>query len=129
MVQRRGGAGVLVESLPALGVTGDRGGKDLQSEVAIEPGVASPPHLAHSSRSERREDLVGAEARAGGERHQTTRTSPDSSISPSLVRSGRDKVRAAAQIKASNGSSLGRCFAANKICVFEGCRRVYGALL
>ncbi len=39
---------------------------------------------------------------------QITRTSPDSAMSASRVRSGNDRRRAAAQTSASNGSSLGR---------------------
>ena len=46
-------------------------GQDLQRDVAIELRVARAIDLAHAACAEGRDDLVGAEARAGGQRHQS----------------------------------------------------------
>ena len=61
-------------ALEALAQRRDRGdsaaGSTLIATVAIEPRVARAIHLAHAARAERREDLVGAETRTGGETHK-----------------------------------------------------------
>ena len=53
----------------AVGVVGEAVGEDLDRDVAVEPRVARPVDLAHSAGAERRQDLVGAEAGSGSERH------------------------------------------------------------
>ena len=57
------------EARQALGVGAVELGEDLQRDVAVELGVARPVDLAHAAGAERRLDLVGAEAGAGGEGH------------------------------------------------------------
>ena len=54
----RGGAGLLDEALPPLGVGHPVRGQDLQGDEAAEAGVAGVVDLAHPSRAEGREDLV-----------------------------------------------------------------------
>ena len=41
--------------------------QDLDRDGALEPRVPRPVHLAHAAGADRREDLVGAETRSGGE--------------------------------------------------------------
>ena len=53
-----------------LRVGGDVAGRTLTRDRAIEPRVARLVDLAHPARAERREDLVGTQARAGGESHR-----------------------------------------------------------
>ena len=50
------------------------GRQDLDRDLAPEPRVARAVHLAHAAGAERRDDLVGAEARAGGVRAQFSPT-------------------------------------------------------
>ena len=63
-----------LEAREALGVLRERGGQRLDRDVAPEPRVAGAIHLAHAARAERRDDLVGAEAGAGGQGHRGTLT-------------------------------------------------------
>ena len=46
-------------------------GEDLDRNLVARPRVASTEHLALPARSEGRDDLVGAETGAGGERHES----------------------------------------------------------
>ena len=68
VAQAREDAGLGAEALEALAVLCVRG-QDLDGDGAVEARVAGAVHLAHASRSEGRNDLVRAEARAGAERH------------------------------------------------------------
>ena len=53
----------------ALRIVRDAVGQSLQRNVAAEIRVPRPVDLAHPAGAEQRHDLVGAKARAGGERH------------------------------------------------------------
>ena len=57
----------------AIGVLRERRRQHLDRHLAPEPRVLRPVDLAHPARAERREDLVGAELRSGGERHLGSR--------------------------------------------------------
>jgi hypothetical protein len=48
-----------------------RRGEDLDRDLAARPRVTSAEHLTHPARSEGRDDVVGAETGAGGERHES----------------------------------------------------------
>ena len=48
-----------------IGVMGDRFGEDLDRNVAVELRVAGAKDLAHAAFTNRRNDFVDAEARAG----------------------------------------------------------------
>ena len=43
--------------------------QDLDRHIPVEPAASSAIHLAHAAGPDRRQDLVGAEARTGRERH------------------------------------------------------------
>ena len=58
MVERRGRARLLLEALTAAGVGGQGLGQHLDRDLAPEPRVPRPIHLAHAAGAERREDLV-----------------------------------------------------------------------
>ena len=58
-----------LEPRERVGIRGDGLGQNLDRDVPVELPVPRPVHLPHPARAERREDLVGAEARAGGKRH------------------------------------------------------------
>ena len=55
-----------VEPFAELRTGGECGRQDLDGDGAIEPRVTGFEHLAHATGADRREDLVGAEAWAGG---------------------------------------------------------------
>ena len=65
MVQRGEHLGLAGESRKPVGIAGERVWQDLQRDIAIEPRVAGPKHLAHPAYADRREDLVAAESSAG----------------------------------------------------------------
>ena len=69
MVQRRGGAGFLLESMEAVGVGGERDGQDLDRHVTTQPRIARAIDLAHAAGADDRDDFIGAEPLAGGEGH------------------------------------------------------------
>ena len=69
VVERREHLRLAPESGQPLGILRHRLGKDLDRDVAVEFGVPRPVHLPHPARSERRDDLVGAEPRSSGEGH------------------------------------------------------------
>ena len=69
VVQDAGGLGLLLEAAQAIGVGGEGGGEDLDGDVAAEARVLGAVDLPHAAGADGGEDLVGAEAGAGGERH------------------------------------------------------------
>src|SRR5207302_9232032 len=64
-----GGLRLLLEPAEALRVLRKRRRQHLDRHLAPEARIARAIHLAHPTGAEGRQDLVGAEARAGGERH------------------------------------------------------------
>ena len=52
----------------------------LHRDVSIEARVPRPVDLSHPARAERREDLVRAEPRAGGERHFASGVQPTTTV-------------------------------------------------
>ena len=58
--------GLALKPREPLGVGGERLGQDLDRDVAIQLRVACAVDLAHAARAERGQDLVRAEACAGG---------------------------------------------------------------
>ena len=63
MVERRGGARLLLEAAQPIGIGRERGGQDLDRDLASEPRVARAVDLAHAAGAERREDLVRTQLR------------------------------------------------------------------
>ena len=80
-----GGAGLALEAPEPLGIGGEVLGQHLDGDVASEPRVPRPIDLAHPARAERRQDLVGAEAGAGGESQRST-----SALRPGSARRNTD---------------------------------------
>ena len=70
MVQRRGSAGFLLESMETIDVSGKRGGQHLDGDVAPEPRIVGAVDLSHSAAAQRRKDFVRAEPSAGCEGHE-----------------------------------------------------------
>ena len=60
MGEGRDREGLPLEARDGLGVGGEPVGKDLDGDLAAEPGVARPVDLAHASGPERRQHLVRA---------------------------------------------------------------------
>jgi hypothetical protein len=58
VIQRRQNFRFALESCHALGVAGKRFGQDLESDVALQLGVACAVNLAHSARTDGRENLI-----------------------------------------------------------------------
>ena len=65
--------GFLFEAPDAIGIGRERREQDLDGDVAIESRVAGPVDLSHSASTDGREDLVGAEAGTGTQRHRSSR--------------------------------------------------------
>ena len=70
MIQRRRGAGFLLEAAKAVGIRRIRGGQDLDRDLASETRVVGEINLAHSATAQQVQDFVGAEQRAGGQGHR-----------------------------------------------------------
>jgi hypothetical protein len=68
----KGGDGprLALEPLEGAAIGRQQLGQDLDGDFAAEPGIPRPVHLAHPSGADRREDLVGSEANAGGKAHR-----------------------------------------------------------
>src|SRR5271157_5124074 len=81
MIQCRRRASFLHESLQPLRIRRVRRGQNLDGHNAIKPRVASPIHLAHTSRTDQRLDVVRAEFRAGSECHLKLWIISDSRVS------------------------------------------------
>ena len=69
MVEDARGLRFLLEAAQAVRVLRERGGQHLDRDLASEARVLRAVDLAHSPGADLAEDLVGAELRAGGERH------------------------------------------------------------
>src|SRR3989442_6299022 len=69
MVEARERERFAAEALARLAVLTRRGRQHLDRDLAVQPRVAGAIDLAHSPRTERGDDLVGAEAGAGEEPH------------------------------------------------------------
>ena len=92
MVQRRGRARLLLEPREPLPIQSQRLRQDLDRHLAAEPRISRPVDLSHPARTEGRQDLVVAEASAGGECHGKTVTAI---LAASIVETcprGRDRV-------------------------------------
>ena len=72
MVQGAGGLRLLLEAREPGGIVRQRGGNDLDGDLAAEPGVAGAIHLSHAALPKRSDDLVRTEPGAGGQRHGGT---------------------------------------------------------
>ena len=69
MVQRRSGQGFLLEAAQPVGVSGKCLRKYFDRDFALKAGVTGAEDLAHPARAQRRDNLVGAKLRAGGQIH------------------------------------------------------------
>ena len=69
MIQRRGGAGFLLEAMEALRIGRECGWKNLDGDVAPEPRIARAIDLAHAACAKRADNLIGPEARTDSYRH------------------------------------------------------------
>jgi hypothetical protein len=65
VIQRGGGAGLLLESREAIDVGRKRGGQDLDRDVTPQPRITGAVDFAHAACTERGHDFVGPEASAG----------------------------------------------------------------
>src|SRR5208282_562757 len=66
MIERGNGAGLALEALLQFGRGREMSRENFDGDLAIETGVESGIHLAHSPRAEGRTDFIGAELCAGG---------------------------------------------------------------
>ncbi len=73
VIEKSRGFRLLLEPAQAIGVLRERRGQDLDRDLSAEARVLRTVHLAHSAGADRTEDLVGAQARAGRERHAAAR--------------------------------------------------------
>ena len=71
MVERREHLRLAFEAREPVGIAREELGQDLQRDVTIELRVTRTIDLAHAACAECRDDLVGAEARASGQRHES----------------------------------------------------------
>jgi hypothetical protein len=70
MVQRRGGAGFLLEAAQALGVPGEGCRQNLYGDVAPETRIARAIDLAHAPGAKSAQDFIRAETRTTSEHHR-----------------------------------------------------------
>ena len=64
MIERREHLRLALESRDAIGIGGEEFGQNLDRDVAVQPRIARPIHLAHAACAEGGNDLVRAESRA-----------------------------------------------------------------
>ncbi len=74
VVERRDGARFALQAGESLGRGGEVRGQELERHVPAEPRVAGAIDLAHATRAQGDEDLVGAETGARCERHRAPST-------------------------------------------------------
>ena len=67
--ESRDRAGLAGKALPRLGIRRESLGQGLDRDLPTEPAVTGAPDLPHPARAERREDNVGPETGAAGQRH------------------------------------------------------------
>jgi len=72
MRERRDRLRLALEPGQRVGIGRNRRREDLDRNVAVELSIPRPVDLPHSTRAQRREDLVGAEAGAGGKCYRIT---------------------------------------------------------
>jgi hypothetical protein len=66
------GLGLSLETVQAFGLGSELGRQDLEGDIALETGIVGAVDLPHPPGPEGREDLVGAEACSGRQRHAAT---------------------------------------------------------
>ena len=69
MVQRGEYLGFALEAGQPIGIARERSGRTFSATSRFSLRIAGAIHFAHAAGPERREDLVGAEACAGGQGH------------------------------------------------------------
>ncbi len=69
MIQRREQLRLTREARVAFRIPRKRYGQGLDGDVAAEPGVAAPIHLAHAAVAKRAHDFIGADPGTSFERH------------------------------------------------------------
>ena len=84
--QLRDGSRFPVQPALELRVRSERSAQDLDGDGPVEPRVARLVDFAHAPRAERREDLVGAEARATGQGHESA---PIVATMPDVIKANR----------------------------------------
>ena len=82
MAQAGDGLGFAVETFAQLRIAGEMLGQNFDRDSAVEPRVARPVDLAHSSGAESGQNLVGAETGTGGKRHCWLRSVTHSTAGP-----------------------------------------------
>src|ERR1700690_4252595 len=70
MVEARGQFRLALKAPTPLGILEELFRQDLQCHRPVDAGVFRPIDLPHAARAERRKDLIGAEAGAGGKCHE-----------------------------------------------------------
>ena len=88
MIERAGGARLLLEARQVVAVLRHRRGEDLERHLAPDARVARAIDLAHAAGAERAGDLVGSEAGADCERHQPILTASIDTDPPSIPSAG-----------------------------------------
>ena len=69
VVQRCQHLGLALESRDPFVIRSERGRQHLDRNIAIQLAVTRPVHIAHSTRADGRNDLVGSESRSGRQGH------------------------------------------------------------
>ena len=69
MVQGSKDFRLALKSSEPLGVGRDNSGENLDRHLTFQVGIGGPIHLAHAAHPDLGNDLIGAEAGAGGESH------------------------------------------------------------
>jgi hypothetical protein len=69
MIQAGNNFGFALESLTARRIVGEMRWENLDGDSAVQPRIPRPVHFPHPAHAERRDDLVGTQFDAIGQRH------------------------------------------------------------
>src|SRR5262249_60387688 len=70
MIQGREDVRLALKPRQTLGIAGNGRREDFERDLALQPRIPRPIHLAHATGAERCNDFVGADTRPGGEGHR-----------------------------------------------------------
>ena len=104
MRQRRDRQGLALEPRQGIRIRRERLRQHLDRHLALQLRIPRPVHLSHPARAQRRDDLVGPEARSGRQRHLAAR---DELLEPRVL-AQRDRSwgrSSASRARGSTGSS------------------------
>ena len=108
MIQRGGGAGLLLEAAEAIGVGAELARQDLDGYIPAQPRVARTVDFAHPAGPERVHDRIPPEPSAGQQGHGQLWPMGAIVVATHAARRRKGPVGAGSSIDASGADRLGR---------------------